>query len=130
MIKEGQNTFKFYASGRRFCESVLVTLELRARQDLLTLLWYTLYPRDDIMKIEVSMNEEAMAPFILAVTRRKQAKAFLKEHKDLKELCSVVDFSSRRRWPADDLAVITDCREAANELLNDGHCGSGTEGKP
>ena len=34
MTKEGQATFKFYASGRRFCHSLLATMQLRARQDL------------------------------------------------------------------------------------------------
>lgn len=118
-IKEGQNVFKMYASGRRFCDGVLVTMDLNFRHDLLSVLWYLVVPRQDEITVEVHMSEEAMDPFVLAVTRRRGAKAYLKEHRDLKDLAQILDFSARRQWPADELGVIGDSREAANEILSD-----------
>lgn len=118
-IKEGQNVFKLYASGRRFCDGVLVTMDLKFRHDLLSVLWYLVVPRQDEITVEVYMSEEAMDPFVLAVTRRRGAKAYLKDNRDLKDLAQVLDFSARRHWPADELAVISDSREAANEILSD-----------
>lgn len=41
-MKDSASEFKFYASGRRHCSSLLATLELRKRQDLL--LGYALAP--------------------------------------------------------------------------------------
>lgn len=41
-MKDSASEFKFYASGRRHCSSLLATLELRKRQDLL--LGYVLAP--------------------------------------------------------------------------------------
>lgn len=42
LMKDSASEFKFYASGRRHCSSLLATLELRKRQDLL--LGYVLAP--------------------------------------------------------------------------------------
>uniref|UniRef100_A0A5B6YGX1 Uncharacterized protein n=1 Tax=Davidia involucrata TaxID=16924 RepID=A0A5B6YGX1_DAVIN len=36
LLKEGQNMFKFYASGRRFCQGLLATMELQSRHDLIS----------------------------------------------------------------------------------------------
>eukprot|EP00897_Mesotaenium_endlicherianum_P002985 jgi/Mesen1/2714/ME000168S01797 len=119
LMKEGQTIMKFYASGRRYCEGLLATLELKYRHDLLSRLWYLVRPTRDMITIDVYMNDEGMDPFVFAVTKRKSAKAFHKEQKDLKDLASILDFSLRRKWNSDELAVIGDNREAANDLLSD-----------
>ncbi|CAI5522105.1 unnamed protein product [Closterium sp. Naga37s-1] len=129
LVKEGQATFKLYASGRRFCEAMLVTLNLRSRHDLATLAWDALLSsKKDQVDVDVYMNEEDMAPFVLAVVPRKSAKAFIKENADLKEFASMLDAevvlkggggSGKNKWAADELAIIGDSREAAYELLSD-----------
>ncbi|CAI5526359.1 unnamed protein product [Closterium sp. Naga37s-1] len=129
LVKEGQATFKLYASGRRFCEAMLVTLNLRSRHDLATLAWDALLSsKKDQVDVDVYMNEEDMAPFVLAIVPRKSAKAFIKENADLKEFASMLDAevvlkggggSGKNKWAADELAIIGDSREAAYELLSD-----------
>ncbi|CAI7756126.1 unnamed protein product [Closterium sp. NIES-53] len=129
LVKEGQATFKLYASGRRFCETMLVTLNLRSRHDLATLAWDALLSsKKDQVDVDVYMNEEDMAPFVLAIVPRKSSKAFIKENADLKEFASMLDAevvlkggggSGKNKWAADELAIIGDSREAAYELLSD-----------
>ncbi|CAI5458703.1 unnamed protein product [Closterium sp. Yama58-4] len=129
LVKEGQATFKLYASGRRFCEAMLVTLNLRSRHDLATLAWDALLSsKKDQVDVDVYMNDEDMAPFVLAIVPRKSAKAFIKENADLKEFASMLDAevvlkggggSGKNKWAADELAIIGDSREAAYELLSD-----------
>ncbi|KAK4401987.1 hypothetical protein Sango_0939400 [Sesamum angolense] len=36
LLKEGQNVFRFYASGRRFCSGLLATMVLKSRHDLIS----------------------------------------------------------------------------------------------
>ena len=57
LLKESASKFKYYASGRRFVEGMLVTLDLRARQDIIMgSLVNMLLPQDDIIDLEVSSN--------------------------------------------------------------------------
>ncbi len=55
LSKESASKFKYYASGRRFVEGMLVTLDLRARQDIIMgYLLNMLLPQDDLIDFEVS----------------------------------------------------------------------------
>ncbi|GBG69894.1 hypothetical protein CBR_g4722 [Chara braunii] len=119
MLKEGQNVFKFYASGRRFCEGLLATLDLRGRHDLLLLLWYFFSPRKDLITIEVDMNDEDMDHVVFAIARRKSAKSMHKENKDLQQYATMLDLSMKKNWPSDEFSVIAESRELALDLLPD-----------
>ena len=120
LIKDGQNVFKLYASGRRFCESLLVLLQLRNRHDLITLLWETVMGNRDNLEAEVLMDEDAMPPLVFAIVRKQAVKGFLKDNDDCRDFASVIDTSAlRSKWGASDLAVISESRELANELLSD-----------
>ena len=53
-MKEGASKFKYYASGRRFVEGMLVTLDLRARQDIIMGYLLNMFlPQDDLIDFEV-----------------------------------------------------------------------------
>lgn len=59
--RNARNSFQFYASGRRHCDGVLTTLDLRSRQDLLAgHLWNLYSPSKDALCIEVFMHEGIM----------------------------------------------------------------------
>ena len=54
LFKESANKYKYYASGRRFVDGMLVTLDLRPRQDLLMgYVVNALITQDDILDLEV-----------------------------------------------------------------------------
>ncbi|KAL2634188.1 hypothetical protein R1flu_005667 [Riccia fluitans] len=118
LMKEGQNVFKFYASGRRYCESLLATMDFRSRHDMITLLWYLVSPRKDEMTIDVHMNEDAMDSVIFAVARRKNAKTLLKERADLQQFASIVNVTNRK-WLSEELTAISESREVAFDLMTD-----------
>jgi hypothetical protein len=121
LVKEGQNVFKFYASGRRYCEGLLATMEFQARHDLLSRAWYLVSPGKDELNIDVYMNDENMEPIVFAITRRKQGKEMLKECKDLQQFASMLSPpTGPRKWVAEELVVISESREIAVDLLTDG----------
>jgi hypothetical protein len=119
LVKEGQNTFKFYASGRRFCEGLLATMDLKNRHDLIALMWYQVMPRKDELMIEVFMNDDAMEPIVFALARKKVAKVMHKETRDLNQFASILSSPSQRKWVTEELVVISESRELANDLLTD-----------
>ncbi|XP_002964253.2 uncharacterized protein At5g49945 [Selaginella moellendorffii] len=119
LMKEGQNVFKFYASGRRYCQGMLATMELKNRQDLISCLWYYVMPAKDEITIQVFMNDESMDNVVAAVARRKNAKAMSKDVRDLQQFATILTPSSRGKSLSEDLAVIAESREVSNDLLTD-----------
>ncbi|KAK8921448.1 hypothetical protein KSP39_PZI019910 [Platanthera zijinensis] len=120
LLKEGQNVFKFYASGRRFCQGLLATMELRCRHDLISRLTDLLFSNTDTITFEVVMNDDAMDHVVLAVARKKMAKSMHKEARDLQRFATLMPAApSGRRWLAEDLMVVTESKEVAGDLISD-----------
>ena len=61
LLKQGASKFKYYASGRRFVEGALVTLDMRPRQDIIMgYLVNALHPQDDIIDFEVRVPQASL----------------------------------------------------------------------
>ncbi|KAK6915928.1 PAT complex subunit CCDC47 [Dillenia turbinata] len=119
LLKEGQNVFKFYASGRRFCSGLLATMELKSRHDLISRIYNMIVPCKDEITFEVYMNDDAMDHVVLAVAKKKAAKVMQKEIRDLQRFANMMPPPGNRKWVVDDLAVITESKEVAGDMLNE-----------
>ncbi|KAG9128681.1 hypothetical protein Leryth_018330 [Lithospermum erythrorhizon] len=119
LLKEGQNTFRFYASGRRFCQGMLATLELKSRHDLISRLYNCVVRCKDEMTIEVFMNDDAMDHVVFALARKKMVKTMQKEVRDLQRFAGLVATPSGRKWVADELAVVAESKEVAGDMITE-----------
>ncbi|PON83929.1 hypothetical protein TorRG33x02_202230 [Trema orientale] len=119
LLKEGQNVFKFYASGRRYCQGLLATMELKSRHDLISRIYNMVVPCKDEISFEVYMNDDAMDHVIFAVAKKKAAKAMQKELRDLQRFATVLSPPNGRKWVAEDLAVISESKEVAGDLITE-----------
>ncbi|KAL2477569.1 hypothetical protein Fot_46583 [Forsythia ovata] len=119
LLKEGQNVFKFYASGRRFCSGVLATMELKSRHDLISRLYSMVVPCKDEITFEVYMNDDAMDQVVFALARKKLAKTMQKEAGDLQRFAGLVAPPSGRKWVAEELQVVSESKEVAGDLITD-----------
>ncbi|KAH9307670.1 hypothetical protein KI387_035581, partial [Taxus chinensis] len=119
LLKEGQNVFKFYASGRRYCQGLLATMELQSRHDLISKIYNFIIPCKDEINIEVYMNEDGMDQVIFALARKKAAKNMHKESKDLQHYANLVTPPSNRKWVTEELVAISESREVASDLITD-----------
>ncbi|KAI3810384.1 hypothetical protein L1987_19996 [Smallanthus sonchifolius] len=120
LLKEGQNVFKFYASGRRFCQGLVATMELKSRQDLIARLYNMVVPCKDEITFEVYMNEDAMDHVVFALAKKKAAKTMQKEVRDLQRFSSLMTSGPiGRKWVADELTVITESKEVAGDLITE-----------
>ncbi|KAG4937856.1 hypothetical protein JHK82_045663 [Glycine max] len=127
LLKEGQTTFKYYASGRRYCQGLLATLELKSRHDLIARIYNMIVPCRDEIAFEVYMNDDAMDHVVFAMAKKKVAKAMHKDVTDLQRFGTLLSAPSAtatatataRKWVADDLAVISESKEVANDLITD-----------
>ncbi|OAY70414.1 Uncharacterized protein ACMD2_24828 [Ananas comosus] len=120
LLKEGQDVFKFYASGRRHCQGMLATMELRSRHDLISRMLDVVLARKDTITFEVVMNEDAMDHVVLAMARRKAAKAMQKDARDLQRFAGLLLAPpAGRKWVADELLVVAESKEVAGDLITD-----------
>jgi hypothetical protein len=120
LLKEGQTVFKFYASGRRCCQGLLATMELKSRHDLISKLYNLVVPCKDEINFEVYMNEEAMDHVVFALARKKAAKTMQKEVRDLQKFAQMVGAPSGRKWVSEELAVVSESKEVAGDLITEG----------
>ncbi|GAB4848109.1 hypothetical protein Ancab_002773 [Ancistrocladus abbreviatus] len=119
LLKEGQNVFKFYASGRRYCQGLLATMELKSRHDLIARIYNMVIPCKDEITFEVYMNEDAMDHVVLAVAKKKAAKGMHKEMADLQGFASLMSPPSNRKWVSEDLTVISESKEVSSDLITE-----------
>ncbi|CAN4108161.1 unnamed protein product [Withania somnifera] len=119
LLKEGQNVFKFYASGRRFCQGMLATMELKSRHDLISRLYNMVVPCKDEITFEVYMNDDAMDHVVVAVGKKKLAKTMQKEITDLQRFASLVSPPTGRKWIAEELAVVAESKEVAGDMISE-----------
>ncbi|KAD5317965.1 hypothetical protein R6Q59_033284 [Mikania micrantha] len=120
LLKEGQTVFRFYASGRRFCQQLVATMELKSRQDLIAKLYNMIVPCKDEITFEVQMNEDAMDHVVFALAKKKAAKTMQKEVRDLQRFANLMTSGPNgRKWVADELTVITESKEVAGDLITE-----------
>lgn len=117
LVKDSQSCFKMYASGRRFCHGILVTLELVKRHDIFSMLLslVDLSTTHDEVTLEVPMDED-MDPFIFAVLKKKHEKRLLRAHKDLKEHAK---YKVTSKSLPGIFSVCTDCPELESVFLRE-----------
>ncbi|KAI9177763.1 hypothetical protein LWI28_018971 [Acer negundo] len=120
LLKEGQNVFKFYASGRRYCSGLLATMELKSRHDLISRLYNLVVPCKDEITFEVYMNEDAMDHVVFAMAKKKAAKGMQKELMDLNRFAGLMASpTGGRKWVPDELGVISESKEVAGDMITD-----------
>lgn len=120
LLKEGQNVFKFYASGRRFCQGLVATLELKRRHDLISRVFDVVVGRKDEVRIEVFMNDEAMDQVVFALAKRREVKRVQKEERDVQRFGSLMSSQpGSRKWVSEDLVVVSEVKEVAGDLITE-----------
>ena len=115
LIHESCDTFKFWASGRRFCTGVLATIELKKRQDLLSyaLSFIDLSTNKDTLTLEFPMSEENMETFVFAICKKKEEKRLKKANIDLENFAHSVQSKYK------EFAVLTDTAELEEVICQD-----------
>lgn len=121
LMQEGANTFKLYASGRRFCEGLLATVNLKPRQDLLSSLFGFLFSFEDTVDIQVYMHESNMPQMVLAVGTPKQLKT-LQERADVKRYTKALKVTNEHlvgKWNSAKLHVAAEHSSMFYDLFSD-----------
>ena len=118
LIRDGTRDYIFYASGRKYVENVYASLELVARNDLLS---YFVHQQQGIrlhdrVKFEITCNANDFDSFVFAILPKKSVSEILKDRWDLNHFakpCSLPGFSLK-----DFYSLYADVPEILDSLLS------------
>ncbi|XP_018575024.1 coiled-coil domain-containing protein 47 [Anoplophora glabripennis] len=117
LIKESENIFTLWCSGRTCCEGMLVELKLLKRQDLVAIISGMMRPVLDQIHITVRMNKEDMDSFVFCIASKKTAQHLSKEMADLSVFCPERKSGDKFNINAG-FNVMSEIAEAASAMLD------------
>ncbi|XP_077978055.1 PAT complex subunit CCDC47-like [Glandiceps talaboti] len=117
LMKESENLYALWCSGRQCCEGMLVELKFLKRQDLVSIISSYMRPTSDQVRIVVNMNLDDMDSFIFAVANKKTALKLQKEMQDLSLYCPDKRGGEKYNLPSS-LAVVSEMGEVVNAMLD------------
>ncbi|XP_059475810.1 PAT complex subunit CCDC47 [Neocloeon triangulifer] len=85
LIKESENVFTLWCSGRTCCEGMLVELKLLKRQDLVAVISQMLRPVADQVQVRVNLTE--VDSFVMCIASKKTALRLVKDMADINVFC-------------------------------------------
>jgi hypothetical protein len=98
LSKESAHEYKFYASGRRNCQSCLVTLHLRRRQDLAHVLFGLVSPSADRMVMDVALPAGKAPPATVAFFPPASRDRFRDENADIRSLTHRITWKGSKAY--------------------------------
>jgi len=119
LTKETSNVFKLICTGRVNTLGMQVTITLRKRHDLLSLILEFFWKSSDEIKIDVALNEEGLDSFVFGLVKSRDAKKFIKANPDLTELSKLVS-NDRLSSPSNTLTnftVYSEFEDVISEIL-------------
>ena len=94
LIKDSYYDYKFFASGRVYVSWMIVDINLKRRQDLISLLAELfLFSEKDRIMYEVSLSPSEDVPCVFAICKKKDVKNTKKNYREISEFAEVVNLS-------------------------------------
>ncbi|TKR67911.1 hypothetical protein L596_023985 [Steinernema carpocapsae] len=83
LVKETDNQYSIWCSGREGCRGLHIQIQLKKRQDLLSYIFNLIRPRTDRVYMKLDLEKNEMDTFVLAFGQKKSATKIAKEMADL-----------------------------------------------
>lgn len=121
LMKESENVYLLWCSGRTCCEAVLIELRLIKRQDLVSVLGSIFRPQCDQVHIKVFMNQEDMDSYVMCLSNKKFASKLAKDMADISVFCPEKKSVEKYNLPSN-FVLMSEIGEAATTLLDPRLC--------
>ena len=86
LIKDSENSYGLWCTGRQTCDGMLAQLKLVKRQDLVNgVLMQLIKPQSDqiILSVEYPTQRDTLDSFVFCLTNKKQSKKLFEDYQDL-----------------------------------------------
>ena len=115
LIKDSYNDYRFFASGRVYLSWLLVDINLKRRQDLISILSELfLFNEKDKIMYEVSLTPTEDIPCIFAICKKKDIKTNKKNYRELEEFTEV----SNPYFMDKNYVLLTEDEDTTNKIFN------------
>lgn len=91
LIKDSENSYGLWCTGRQTCDGMLAQLKLVKRQDLINgVIMQMIKPQSDqiILSVEYPAQRDTLDSFVFCLTNKKQSKRLFEDYQDLSSFCS------------------------------------------
>ena len=115
LIKDSYNDYKFFASGRVYVSWMIVDINLKRRQDLISVLSQLfLFGEKDRIMYEISLAPAEDVPCIFAICKRKDVKTTKKNYREVNEFTE----ASNPLYMDKNYMLLTEDEETINRIFN------------
>jgi hypothetical protein len=127
LIKDSENSYGLWCTGRQTCDGMLAQLKLVKRQDLINgVLMQMIKPQSDqiILSIEYPAQRDTLDSFVFCLTNKKQSKRLFEDYQDLSSFCSEKKLSTESTAGmlgdavASKYAMLNESSEIPNAILD------------
>nr|CAG4650271.1 EOG090X08PA [Sida crystallina] len=117
LIKESENVYLLWCSGRTCCEGVMFELRLVKRQDLVSMVIGLFRPQSDQVHVKAFLNPDDMDSFVMCLANKKLASKLAKDMSDLSVFCPERKSTEKYSLPSN-FVLMSEIGEAASALLD------------
>ena len=115
LIKESYHDYKFFASGRVYVSWMIVDINLKRRQDLISALSEIfLFGEKDRIMYEISLSPAEDVPCVFAICKKKDVKNTKKNYREINEFAEVVNLSFMDK----NYVLLTEDEETTKRIFN------------
>jgi len=118
LMKDMENVFYIWSSGRVGIEGLLVELRLWRRHDLLSVMQKFLKPVNDQLVIKANLFQDSMDNFVLCLATKKTATKLVKEYPDISTFCPEKKSVDKFGLNPDKFVLMNEIGEAASNLFD------------
>ena len=116
LVKESENKFVIWCTGRAGCNGMKIEIKLVRRQDLISVISQLIKPQSDTITITVSLDNEDMDSVVLALLPKKGIKRLQQEIQDLSHFA--IERKAEKFGLSSQIGVLAEFGEVANEFLS------------
>ncbi|XP_039275697.1 coiled-coil domain-containing protein 47 [Nilaparvata lugens] len=117
LMKESENMYMLWCSGRTCCEGMLVELKFIKRQDLVAVVAQLMRPAHDQIHVRVDMNRDDMDTFVFCVAAKKTAARLSKDMADLSVYCPERRSGDKFGLPSS-FSLLSEMAEVSSAMLD------------
>lgn len=121
LMKESENVYALWCSGRTCVEGMLVELKFLKRQDLISSISNMFKPASDQIVIQVDLDPKVMDKFVFAIVQKRSCNKLHKEMLDLSQFTEKKNLDKKIDIPSS-FQVLSEIMEATTAVLDKKVC--------
>ncbi|KAH7646709.1 coiled-coil domain-containing protein 47-like [Dermatophagoides farinae] len=118
LLKETENVYTLWCSGRTMVDGMLIEIRLQKRQDLFSTIINYFKPTSDKILIKSFLSADSMDNFVFCIAQRKIASKLSKETNDLATYCPERKNPEKYGITSDNYLLLNEIGEAASFILD------------